>query len=144
MNERRSVALQRGSSLVEAVLVGLVLLIPLLWTLTVLSELHRGALAATAAVREAGAGAARSGDRAVAGRVVEAAVTDAFRDHGLDPADAVVRWSGSLERGTPVEIQIRYPVPVMRVPFVGALSQASIWVEARHRARVDLYRSRAR
>jgi hypothetical protein len=135
---------ERGAALVETVLLGLILIVPLIWALGVLGELHRGALAATAAAREAGLDAARSTDLGSADRSVAAAVTTAFRNQGLDPNDARVRWTAgsTLRRGGTVEVEVRYPVTVLQAPLLGAVSGPSVWVEARHVARVDLYRSR--
>ena len=135
---------ERGAALVETVLLGLVLIVPLIWTLGVLGALHRGALAATAAAREAGLDAARATDLAAADRSVAAAVATAFRNQGLDPSDARVRWTAgpTLRRGAAVEVEVRFPVTVLQAPLLGAVSGPSVWVEARHVARVDLYRSR--
>ena len=128
---------------VETLLLGLLLVVPLVWGLTVLSALHRAALAGAAAAREAGFDAARSDDLAEAQRRVDAAVTAAFRDHGLDPAAARVEWtSAALERGAPVEVRVSYPTPVLQAPFLGSVAGPSVWVHADHVARVDPYRSR--
>ena len=135
---------QRGTALVETILLGLVLIIPLIWALGVLGELHRGALAATAAAREAGLDAARAPDLASADRSVSAAVAAAFHNQGLNPNDARVRWTvgSTLPRGGTVEVEVRFPVTVLQAPLLGSVSGPSVWVEARHVARVDLYRSR--
>jgi hypothetical protein len=135
---------QCGAALIETVMLGLVLIVPLIWALGVLGELHRGALAATAAAREAGLDAARAPDLASADRSVSAAVAAAFRNQGLDPNNARVRWTAgaSLARGGTVEVEVRFPVTVLQAPLLGSVSGPSVWVEARHVARVDLYRSR--
>jgi Flp pilus assembly protein TadG len=135
---------ERGAALVETVLLGLILIVPLIWALGVLGELHRGALAATAAAREAGLDAARAPDLASADRSVAAAVATAFRHQGLDPSEARVRWTAgpNLPRGGTVEVEVKFPVTVLQAPLLGAVSGPSVWVEARHVARVDLYRSR--
>ena len=134
---------ERGSAMVETLLLGLILLVPLIWTLSVLSELHRAALATTAAAREAGFDAARASTPADAQRRAESAVAAAFADHGIDPTGAEVEWSSAgLERGGSVEIRISYDVPVLRAPFLGSVSEPAIAVTASHVARVDPYRSR--
>jgi Flp pilus assembly protein TadG len=136
---------QRGAAMVEALFIGVLLIVPLIWTFGVLAELHRTALAATSAVREAGLDAARAGDMLVAANAVEAAVERAFIDHGLDPTQVKLRWTADrrLERGSRVEVVVAYPVSVVRAPLLGSVSGPSIWVRARHVARVDLYRSRS-
>ena len=60
-----------GQSLVEAILVGLVMIVPLIWALGVLADLHRSALAASAAAREAGFEAARADSASDADRAVQ-------------------------------------------------------------------------
>ena len=135
---------EAGQALIETILLGLVMLVPLLWGLGVLADLHRTALAANAAARDAGLAASRSTDLRAADSTVTNSVAGAFSDHGLDPADARVRWTSSsgLQRGGTVEIQVSYPVPVLQAPFIGRVSGPSIWVNARHLGRVDPYRSR--
>ena len=135
---------ERGSALLETVLLGLILLMPVIWAVGVLADLHRGALASTAAAREAGFDAARASSAADARRAVDVAVARAFRDHGLDPADASIEWSApsDLNRGGQVEVRISYSVPVAQAPFIGRVGGPSINVRARHVARIDPYRSR--
>jgi hypothetical protein len=133
-----------GIAVVETLLLGLLLLVPLVWVLGVLADLHRGALAATAAVREAGADAARSSNLGVADRAVVLAVARAFADQGLDASDAQVAWTSDsgLARGGTVEVKVSYPVTVLQAPLLGKVAGPSVWVEARHVARIDLFRSR--
>ncbi|MGH2753674.1 MAG: hypothetical protein ACRDLB_04510 [Actinomycetota bacterium] len=132
-----------GFALIETIVLGFVMLIPLMWLLGVLSDLQRGALAASAAAREAGAGAARAADPAEMDSVVATAVADAFRDHGLDPrrADVEVDLGGSA-RGAAVEVVVRYDVTVLQAPFIGPVGGPSIQVSAAHVARIDPYASR--
>src|SRR5688572_26417765 len=133
-----------GSALIETILVGLLFMMPLIWALGILSDLHRGALAATAAACEAGAEAARLSSISEADRAIDTAVAQAFRDHGIDPGEADVSWSSSagLERGGAVEVEVTYRVTVLQAPFVGRVSGPSIVVSAQHATRIDPYRSR--
>lgn len=134
---------QGGSALIETVLVALLLMVPLVWLLGVLADMHRGALASTAAAREAGADAARATSTEDAQRSVESAVAQAFRDHGLDPGRAQVAWSSAgLERGGAVEIEVTYAVTVLQAPLLGQVAGPSLEISARHVARVDPFRSR--
>jgi hypothetical protein len=134
---------ESGQMLLESILVGLLLLVPLLWALTVLADLHRGALAATAAVREAGFDAARASDRASAEEAVEGAVAAAFVDHGLDPGAAHSTWSApsGLTRGGLIEVRVSYPVAVFRAPFLGEVSGPSVAINASHVTLIDPFRS---
>jgi hypothetical protein len=137
-------ARDQGQALIETILLGLLLLVPLLWGLGVLADLQRNALATTAAAREAGFEAARATGRADAARAIDRAVAQAFRDQGLDPSTAQVDVSlpGGLERGAVVEITVGARVPVFQAPLIGRVAGPSIGVTARHVARVDPYRSR--
>jgi Flp pilus assembly protein TadG len=134
---------QSGFALIETLLLGLLFLIPLVWALAVLAELHQAALASTAAAREAGIDAARASNMVDAGMAVEDAVARAFADEGLEVEDAHVAWSAGagLERDTTVEVEVSYPVTVLQVPLLGSVSGPSIWVRAAHSVRVDPYRS---
>ena len=127
-------------ALVEAILLGLVLMVPLVWMLGFLDHMHRAALGATAAARSVGfevaAGTSPSGVQ------IERAVALALRDQGLASAAAEldVRVSDDGERGGLVQVEVRYPVPMLDMPSVG--QPPSLWVTARHDAVVDPYRSR--
>lgn len=131
---------QRGMALVEAILVGLLLMVPLLWLLGFLDHVHRAALGATSAARSAGFEAAASADPEEAR--VEEAVALALEDQDLSPGQAQFDISVSREgeRGGLVQVAVRYPVPMLDLPSVGQLP--SLWVTARHDAIVDRYRSR--
>jgi hypothetical protein len=134
---------ESGQAVIEALLLGILLLIPLIWALGVLADLHRSALAATAAAREAGFDAARTSTLRDADGAIAAAVRQALQDQGLDPALVRVRWeaAASLERGDAVEVEVAYPVTVVQAPLLGRVAGPSVWVHARHIARVDPYRS---
>ena len=144
MTSPRRLTGEDGMALVEAILVALVFVVPLLAALGVLSELHRGALAATAAAREAGFEAARSDSAVQANQAVDAAVRAAFFDHGVDSGSADVKWTWTpgFARGGEVEVVVAYPVEALRLPFVGSMSEPRIWVNARHVARIDPFMSR--
>jgi hypothetical protein len=135
---------ERGQAVVETLLVALILLVPLMWLLGVLADLHRGAIAATAAVREAGSDAAASSDQMDATVAVQRAVHAAFADEGLDPARAGVVWSATsgFARGGEVRVRVEYPVTVVQFPFLGRVGGPSVLVKATHVARIDPYRSR--
>jgi len=135
---------ERGQALVESLVLGMLLIIPIVWVLMTLADVHRSALATTSAAREAGFDAARSGDLSAAAKSVERTAELALANHGLDAGEANVRWSApdGLERGARIEVHVSYPVSVMRFPFLGELSGPSIWVRSTHIARVDPFASR--
>jgi hypothetical protein len=134
---------QRGQALIESLLLGMLLLVPLIWALGVLADLHRGALATAAAAREAGFHAATASSETTAAAAVEAAVARALSDGGIDPRRARASWAAvpRLERGAVVEVEVSYPVTVLQAPFLGRVAGPSIWVTSRHLARIDPYRS---
>jgi hypothetical protein len=134
---------ESGLALIETLLLGLLFLVPIVWMLGVLADLHRVALAATAAARDAGIDAARASNLTTADRAVDAAVARAFKDQGLDPSEANVAWSAgaTLERGGSVEVRVSYPVTILQAPFLGQVTGPSVWVNAEHAARTDPYRS---
>ncbi|MEA2499586.1 MAG: hypothetical protein QOH26_1991 [Actinomycetota bacterium] len=133
-----------GHGVIDVFLLGLLFLAPLVWGLGVLADLHRAALATTAAAREAGFDAAAADDPSQADAAVEDAVRRAFVDQSMDATGSRVRWSASpnLERGGRVEVIVAYPVTVLQAPFLGRVSGPSIWVTAKHVAPIDLYGSR--
>jgi hypothetical protein len=133
-----------GQVVIETLLVSLILLVPLIWMLSVLSDLHRGAPGTTAAAREGGSDAASSSSLANAAVAVERAVHQAFVDDGLDPRLAVVSWVATpgLGRGGSVRVSVTYPVTIAQFPFLGRVSGPSIGVRAIDLARIDPYRSR--
>jgi hypothetical protein len=135
---------ERGQALIESLLLGMLLIIPIVWVLMVLADVHRSALATTSAAREAGFDAARSSDLSAAAESVERAAELALGNHGLDADESNVRWTApdGLERGARIEVYVAYPVPVVRLPFLGEVSGPSVWVRSTHIARVDPFASR--
>lgn len=132
-----------GHTLLETLLLGLLLLVPLIWTLAVLSDMHRVALAATAAVREAGAAAARASDASRAEGAARAAIGMALADHDVERGNVVTTVDvGGFVRGARVAVLLEVPVPVFSLPFLGRLSGPEVWVRASHEARIDPYASR--
>jgi hypothetical protein len=134
---------EAGQALIETIMLGLLMLVPLVWTLGVLAELHRGALAVTSAAREAGFDAAHSSAPPAAARAVDDAVRHAIADQGLDPRRARATWSvGAFTRGQAVEVRVAYPVAVLQAPVLGSVGGPVIWVRATHIARLDPFGSR--
>ena len=129
--------------MIETILLGLLLMVPIIWLLGVLGETHRAVLAATAAAREGGFEAARLDDDKLSNDAVDRLVTAAFLNHGLNPRNARVRYSTTgTETYRSVEIKVSFRQPVFRAPLLGSLTTPAIPIEATHVARVDPYRSR--
>lgn len=132
---------ERGLAVMEALILGIVLIFPMMWLLSVLSAVHSAALATNSAVREAGMVIAGSLGRPPD---IEMVVKDALRNHGLDAE------GGSLEldapqgfgRGNEVGIALGYEVPIFDPPFLQRDLGPTVTVRARYIARIDPYRSR--
>ena len=125
----------------EALVLGTVLILPMMWLLSVLSSVHSAALATNSAVREAGAVVARS----IGGpRGLDAVMKDALRNHGLDPTggDLRIHAPEGFARGATVGIGASYEVPVFDPPFLSMDFGPTVTVRSRHAARIDPYRSR--
>jgi len=134
---------QEGHALLEALLLGLLLLVPLMWLLMVSAELHRTALAASSAAREAGLAAARSPDLREASSSARSTARRLLAEQGIPAgsAEIALAWDEPLTRGALLEVMVSSPVEVFRAPLIGRVSGPAIWIRARHVARVDPYRS---
>lgn len=135
---------ESGHALIEVFLLGLVLLVPIIWLLTVFAELHSAALATSSAAREAGFEAARASDVISADGAIRTLVMQTVEDQGLDPDLVDIEWSPAQgwQRGATIEVLITYTVPVFQAPFLGSISEPTIPVSAAHVATIDRYRSR--
>jgi hypothetical protein len=104
--------------------------------------LHRATLATSAAAREYGRAVVLADSPAEAearGRLV---VEQAARNHGLAPGSLQATVAGTRARGELLTVRVVTSVPVVRVPFIGAVLPAvAIPVEATHVVQVDRYRS---
>ena len=132
---------EEGHAVLDAFLVGLILMMPLMWMLIAASSLHRAAFASTSAAREAGLIAARSDSAADAHSRAQAAVARALSEQGVDPDVAKVSLYWAPERDAPVRIEVQVPVKVFAIPFVSRHVGPAILVKARHVAHADPYRS---
>jgi hypothetical protein len=69
-------------------------------------------------------------------------VEQAAQNHGLPPGSLRASVEGRRARGELLTVHVRTDVPVLRVPFIGAVwPSVSIPVEATHAVMVDRYRS---
>jgi hypothetical protein len=133
---------EQGSAVVELAVLGSLVFGALIHVLVVFGALHRATLATSAAAREYGRAivvADAEGEAARRGALVVAATG---RNHGLgtDALDASV--VGVRRRGAVLVVRVRTEVPVVTIPFLGALDAGlTIPVEATHAVRLDRYRS---
>ena len=135
-----------GHALIEALLLGMLLLVPVVWMLSVFSELHAAALGTTSAAREAAFEAARSPDAIEADRQVTRMTDRSIADLGLNPDLVEVTWAPARgwARGATIEVLVTYRVPAFQAPLLGHITEPAIAVSARHVATIDRYRSRDR
>lgn len=135
---------ESGHALIEAMLLGLVFIVPLIWLLAVSAEIHGAVLGTSSAAREAGFEAGRSVDVVAADRRVSESVARSIADHGLETERARVEWvpAPDWHRGGSVEVVVSYRVPVFQFPLLGAVGEPTVVVSGRHIATIDRYRSR--
>ena len=132
---------EEGVALVEGIVLIVVLLVPVIWLVGAISQVHRAALATTAAAKEAAVSAARSGSAVTGVRAAHASAARSFSDQGLSASPMRMELSGvsGFARGTEISVRVAYPVKVLSLPFSG---DARVWVRAVHTTEIDLYRSR--
>jgi hypothetical protein len=102
-----------------------------------------GTLAASAAAREAARTYVEAADLEEAELLAVEAAMSAIDGHGRDPVRAEVEWivGPDFRRCALNTIVVRYRVPTLRVPFVGAFGAGFIETSGRHSEIVDPYRS---
>lgn len=140
----------RGSAVVEFVLLGLVLLVPLLYLALALSAVQRTAFGVTQAAREAGR-AYVTGTAATAPARAEQAARLALADQGVPAADVRVRYGAAdagcpaagpepwpLRPGTVFAVCVTAPLRLPAVP--GFLLGGRGTVTGRHVVRADEHR----
>jgi Flp pilus assembly pilin Flp len=141
---RRVVRDERGSAVVEFVVLAVLMLIPLAYLVMMLARVQAGSYAVSQAAREAGRAyvTAEAGDQA-AGRA-EAAARIAFLDHSFEESGRLsiacdgipcLRPDGRVE----TTASVRVPLPL--VPsFVRDVIPLSVPVTASHLSTVDRFR----
>jgi len=141
---RRVVRDERGSAVVEFVVLAVLMLIPLVYLVMMLARVQAGSYAVSQAAREAGRAyvTAEAGDQA-AGRA-EAAARIAFLDHSFEESGRLsiacdgipcLRPDGRVE----TTASVRVPLPL--VPsFVRDVIPLSVPVTASHLSTVDRFR----
>lgn len=144
---RVSQALRRdaGSALIEFVIIGVGILIPLAYLALTAAAVQAGVFASTQAVREAGRAYATAATVAEADARAHAAVRLAFEDHAIDlpPGALTVACEGGpcLAPGTRVRVQVAWEVPLPWLPegIIGP-APALVPIRAEHRVPVDDFR----
>lgn len=98
-------------------------------------------LAASSAAREAARAYVEAASGPDAESAAQAAALEAMQGHGRSPARTTVTLvDGSFARCQRVTFEVRYPVPMLTVPFLGSAG-TGFTARARHSEVVDPYRS---
>jgi hypothetical protein len=133
---------ERGSAFIEFAVLGTLIFGVLVHAVVLFGVVHRATLATSAAAREYGRAVviADSADEASArGTLV---VEQAGRNHGLPPGALHASVDGLRLRGELLRVRVRTDVPVLRIPFIGAVwPSLAVPVEATHVVQLDRYRS---
>ena len=135
---------ERGSAVVEFVVLAVLMLIPLVYLVMMLARVQAGSYAVSQAAREAGRAyvTAEAGDQA-AGRA-EAAARIAFLDHSFEESGRLAIACDGIPCLRPdghVETTATVRVPLPLVPsFVRHVVPLSVPVSASHLSTVDRFR----
>lgn len=132
-----------GNAIVEFIVVGVLVIVPLVYVVVTVMTVQAAASASAAAAREA-ARAFTTADNAVAGQArAQQAAEVAFVDHGFTlPAGALRLSCGGaacLAPGGTVHVDIDWQVPLPWVP-AGLSSTVALPIATDHDAPVDTYR----
>ena len=133
---------ERGSSIVEFSVLGVLGFGFLVQVVVLFGVLHRATLATSAAARELGRVVVLAESEAEATRLGGGVVEQAAQNHGLSVSALRPSIDGRVARGERLRVTVRTDVAVLRLPFVGSLLPSlSVPVEATHVVQVDRYRS---
>jgi hypothetical protein len=133
---------ERGSSIIEFSVIGILGFGLLLQVVVLFGILHRATLATSAGARELGRVVVLADSEADADARAAAVVAQVERDHGLPAGSVHARIDGRVARGEVLRVAVSTDVAVFRLPFVGGVIPAlHVPVEATHVVQVDRYRS---
>jgi hypothetical protein len=132
---------ERGQGGIEAVVLGVLVFVAGVLVVANAWGVLDAKLAASSAAREAARAYVEAPSAGVALDNAEAAAQEAMAGHGRAPArTTVVLVAGSFARCDRVTFEVRYPVPMLTVPFLGSAG-TGFMAKARHSEVVDPYRS---
>lgn len=135
---------QRGTALVELVWLGILLLVPMVYTLLSVFEVQRGAFAVNAAARSAGRAFVVAPDGATGERAARTAARLALADQGIDRGslDLDVRCEpvgACREPGSTVVVLVRSRVDLPLVPDALGGNKPAVPIDATHRVPYGRY-----
>jgi hypothetical protein len=127
---------------VEFAVLGTLIFGLLLETVVLFGVLHRATLATSAAARAVGRSATVASSASDADARARLAVSEAERNHGLAPGSMHPQIEGTRSRGGLLRVHVWTAVPVVRLPFVGAVVRSlSVTVESTNVVQLDPYKS---
>ena len=136
---------EEGSAIIEFVVLGVLMLVPLIYLVMALARVQAGSYAVTTAAREAGRAfvTSESGDDAAAR--ARAASQISFSDQGFDALGTLsisCSTSPCLTPGSRVETTARVTVPLPLIPaFAREVVPLEVPLSASHLSTVDRFRS---
>lgn len=128
----------RGGSLIESLLLGVVLLLPIAFVVVEFGEIQRAAIGISAASREGGRAFVTASSPSEANERAELAIRRVLSLHRLDPGRSVVSIDGRLTRGGEVRVHVEYRTPKVPVPLIGEIP--GITLRSAHLEQVDRHR----
>lgn len=135
---------ERGSAVIEFVVLGVLLALPVFYLVLALARLQAGAYAVASASREAGRTFVTAPTEGVAAARARAAARLSFQDQGFGEQGSVAIACGQspcLTRDGTVRIEAVLDVPLPLVPtFLSGVVPTSIRVSAQHVESVDRFR----
>jgi hypothetical protein len=133
---------ERGSAVVEFAVLGTLVFGVLVQAVVLFGVLHRATLATSAAAREYGRAVVLADTETDAAARGASVVEEATRNHGLPAGSLRASVDGVRGRGAVLKVHVRTDVPILRIPFVGAVwPSLAVPVEASHAVAIDRYRS---
>lgn len=142
---RASARGDRGSAVLEFVVVGVALLIPVAYLALAAAAVQSQVLAGSQAVREAGRAFSTAASVPEARARAATATRLAFADHGLEPPSGGVRVTcvggPCLAPGTSVDVRLEWSVPLPWVPVVTQALAPAVPVSVQHLVPIDDYRA---
>lgn len=116
-------AADAGTAVVEVLVLGTGLLVPLVYTAVSLAQVQAAAHAATSAAREAARVYSLAATPADGYRRARAVTSLLLADAGIDPVRPVVRCAGGcLQPGSRVDVSVAVPVAMPLVPGAPTLT----------------------
>lgn len=134
-----------GRAIIEFIVLGLLLLVPIVYLIVTLALLQRASFAAATAAREAGRVFMTSDTDAQARERGQVAASLTFEDYGVARGTVTLACDGTpcLRPEGKVRAMARVVVSLPLVPdFLAGVIPASVPVEAVHEVTVDRFRSR--